>query len=641
MHSAALVGTNGAIDFLCWPHFGSPTVFAAALDPNIGGFFQISARDPQEIRGKQMYWPGTNILVTRFLSQHGMAQLKDFMPVKASLNPAPPSSPGSPPKGNAEIGADAFVWRNAVVRVVEGVRGRIHLILKCYPAFDYARIKHSTILHTDSNGLGFEVVFASTALTLKLIVRCQKEGTLEKVEQVGSGIEATFSVSESAGFATELRVVDDPVLYVNGTNYAQYHAMLYRTVRYWKDWLAQCTYCGAYQEKIHRSALVLKLMTYQSGAIVASLTFGFPEEIGGQRNWDYRYTWIRDSAFTLYALLRIGFKSEAADFMAFIEARCREAKFEAGVSPLQIMYGIHGEHELDETDLRHLAGHFNSRPVYIGNWAWKHLQLDIYGELLDAVYLYNKWGQPISFDFWTHLVKIIDWVCTHWTLNDLSIWEPPLDRVGVEGLPFVYSKLMCWVAIDRALRLADKRSFPVPSRIKWIETRDQIFLEIIDKGWNPNTEAFRLFYGGESLDAAHLLMPLVFFLAPNDPRIVKTLHRISQPVRDGGLMSGGLVYRYQRAQFDDGLPGEEGTFNMCTFWLIESLCRSGGEKVEQGRLLFEQMLTFANHLGLYSEETSKSGLMLGNFPQALTHLTLISAAFNLNRALNSHAPNSA
>jgi len=298
---------------------------------------------------------------------------------------------------------------------------------------------------------------------------------------------------------------------------------------------------------------------------------------------------------------------------------------------------------LAEEELSHLQGHFHSRPIYVGNWAYKHLQMDILGELLDAVYLYNKWGQPISFDFWTHLVKIIDWLCVHWTLDDLSIWEPPLDQHGVAGLPFVYSKLMCWVAIDRALRLAEKRSFPVPSRATWLQTRDQIFLEILDKGWNPDTEAFRLYYGGDSLDAAHLLMPLVFFLAPNDPRFVKTLHRICQPVRDGGLMSGGLVYRYQRAQFDDGLPGEEGTFNMCTFWLIESLCRSGGDKVEEGRLLFEQMLTFANHLGLYSEETSKSGLMLGNFPQALTHLALISAAFNLNRALAQpqHSPTSA
>jgi GH15 family glucan-1,4-alpha-glucosidase len=370
------------------------------------------------------------------------------------------------------------------------------------------------------------------------------------------------------------------------------------------------------------------LLTYEpTGAIIAAPTCSLPEELGGGRNWDYRYTWIRDTSFTLYALLRIGFTAEAGDFMRWLEARCHEIEPDGS---LQIMYGIDGRHTLSEEILDHLEGYKGSRPVRVGNGAYKQLQLDIYGELMDSVYLYNKYGTPISYDLWTYLRQLVNWVCDNWQRQDDGIWEV---RGGQQH--FVYSKLMCWVAVDRGLRLADRRSFPA-DRERWLNIRDQIYEEIMAKGWHPRLQAFVQHYGSEALDAANLLMPLVFFLSPTDPRMLKTLDAIHSPPARGGLVSNSLVYRYNVQQTPDGVDGLEGTFNMCTFWLVEALTRAGKadrSKLEEAQLVFEQMLGYANHLGLYAEETGPSGEALGNFPQAFTHLSLISAAFNLDRTL--------
>ncbi|MCK5495176.1 MAG: glycoside hydrolase family 15 protein, partial [Hyphomicrobiaceae bacterium] len=362
-------------------------------------------------------------------------------------------------------------------------------------------------------------------------------------------------------------------------------------------------------------------------AIVAAPTCSLPEGIGGTRNWDYRFTWIRDAAFTVYAFIRLGFTDEAAQFMHFLTELCKEP---GPNGSLQIMYGIDGRKKLTEETLDHFDGYMGSKPVRIGNGAYDQLQLDIYGELLDAVYLYNKHGAPISYDLWTSLRTLTDWVCDNWQRPDEGIWEV---RGGQQQ--FVYSKLMCWVAVDRSIRLADKRSFPAP-RERWLKVRDEIYEDIMQKGWSESRQAFVQHYGSNLLDAANLMLPLTFFLSPADPRMLSTLDATLLPPEKGGLTANSLVYRYNLGEAADGLDGEEGTFNICTFWLVEALTRAGRhdrKRLEQARLMFERMLGFANHLGLYAEQTGHRGEALGNFPQAFTHLALISSAFNLDRAL--------
>jgi GH15 family glucan-1,4-alpha-glucosidase len=443
-------------------------------------------------------------------------------------------------------------------------------------------------------------------------------------------VAAEFTLNEGQTAIFVLREVAASTGCGTPVSEAQAVEVFHRTVDYWRRWLSRCTYTGRWREMVHRSALALKLLTYEpTGAIVAAATCSLPEDVGGVRNWDYRYTWVRDAAFTLYGLLRIGFTEEAAQFMKWIEARCHEIGPDGS---LQIMYGLDGRHQLTEETLDHLDGYMGSRPVRVGNGAYNQLQLDIYGELMDSVYLFNKYGTPISYDLWVYLRRLINWVCDNWHRQDEGIWEV---RGGAQH--FVYSKLMCWVAIDRGLRLADKRSFPA-DRTRWLTVRDQIYEEIMTKGWNPSRRAFVQHYGAEALDASNLMMPLVFFLSPTDERMLQTLDATNQPPAKGGLVSNSLVYRYNLEHTDDGLEGEEGSFNICTFWLVEALTRAGRNdprRLNEARLMFEQMLGYANHLGLYAEETGPSGEALGNFPQAFTHLALISAAFNLDRALGS------
>jgi GH15 family glucan-1,4-alpha-glucosidase len=294
------------------------------------------------------------------------------------------------------------------------------------------------------------------------------------------------------------------------------------------------------------------------------------------------------------------------------------------------MYGIDGRAQLPEFELPHLEGYRGSRPVRVGNAAHRQLQLDIYGELMDSAYLFNKYGTPLGYDAWKDLSRLVNWVADNWSRADEGIWEV---RGGRRH--FVFSRLMCWVALDRGLRLADKRSFPA-DRARWLRVRDEIYEEIMQKGWDDKRRAFVQAYGSPALDASNLLMPLVFFTAPNDPRMLATIDAVRQPLFEGGLSAGGLVYRYDPRETPDGLAGDEGTFNMCSFWLVEALTRAGRtdpRRLEEARLLFEEMLGYANHLGLYAEQTGPRGEALGNFPQAFTHLALISAAFNLDRTL--------
>ncbi len=594
MQTAALIGTDGAIDWYCYPHFDSPSIFAAILDEHKGGHFKIAPiKDDTTL--KQYYWPDTNVLVTRFLSADGVGQIVDYMPVGGR--------PGDPGEG----------W---LVRRVQVVRGAMGFRMECVPAFDYGRGKHET--NISDTGACFEGPSLSMGLVAKVPLKPFKAGVGSAEFTLQQGETAVFVLREiSPGGGCGLAPPDE-----------EEFALFDTTVSYWHHWISQCTYTGRWREPVYRSALALKLMTYEpTGAIVASPTCSLPEDIGGERNWDYRYTWIRDAAFTLYGFMRIGFTEEAAAFFQYLKERSQEPNPDGS---LQIMYGVDGRHELKEEILDHLEGYRGSRPVRIGNGAYEQLQLDIYGELLDSTYLYNKYGASIGYDEWLSIRSLIEYVCQNWDRKDEGIWEVRGPRQH-----FVFSKLMCWVALDRGVRLADKRSLPA-DRSRWLDVRDQIYEDIIEKGWSENRQAFVQYYGSDALDASNLIMPLVFFMGPNDPRMMKTLEAMLQPPDRGGLVSNNLVYRYKVDETDDGLSGTEGTFNMCTFWLVEALARAGKTdppKLRQARLMFEEMLGYANHLGLYAEETGSCGEALGNFPQAFTHLSLISAAFNLDRAL--------
>jgi len=596
MHSAALVGVDGSIDWYCHPHFDSPSVFCAILDDEKGGRFGIAPLQAN-VTQKQYYWPDTNVLVTRFLSPDGVGQVIDYMPVGI-------------PEGEA-----GSHW---LIRRVQVVRGTMAFRMECHPAFNYARHTHETSVTSDG------AAFHSPDLSLGLVSEVP-------IEANGSGVSAEFTLENGQSAIFVLREIPRGSECGPGISLGQEFELFESTAEWWRHWLNQCTYTGRWREAVHRSVLALKLMTFEpTGAIVASPTTSLPEHMGGARNWDYRYTWIRDAAFTLYAFIRVGFTDEAARFGQFLRQRIREPEQDGS---LQIMYGIDGRHELLEETLDHLEGYGGSGPVRIGNGAHNQLQLDIYGELMDATYLANKYGPPVAHDGWIWMRRMIDWVCDNWQLEDEGIWEVRGPRQH-----FVYSKLMCWVALDRALRLADKRSFPA-DRGRWLGVRDRIYEQIFALGWNEERGAFVQHYGSDSLDASNLIMPLVFFISPNDPRMLSTMDAVLQPFHQGGLTENNLVHRYNVYETDDGLEGEEGSFNMCTFWLVEALARAGRrdpERLKRARLMFEEMLGYANHLGLYAEMTGPQGEALGNFPQAFTHLSLISAAFNLDRALGRH-----
>jgi len=589
MRTVALVSRTGCIDWFCYPNFDSPSVFGSILDAGKGGHFRIYPLVSENTH-KQIYWPDTNVLVTRFLAREGVGEIVDYMPVVAR-------------RGR---GCDG------IIRRVKAVRGEMPFRLECHPAFNYARDAHD--LELTEGSANFRSPNLSLRLRSKVPLKRQGTGVIADFK-LKAGESTTFEI---CGMVDGQSAIAEP----------ESDEMFRLTVDYWRRWLSQCTYHGRWREMVYRSALLLKLLTYEpTGAIVAAPTCSLPEAIGGGRNWDYRYTWIRDAAFTLYGLLRVGFTTEAAQFMEFLDARCHEMKPDG---TLQVMYGIDGRHVLTEKTLDHLDGYKGSRPVRIGNGAYRQLQLDIYGEMMDSIYLFNKYGTPISYDLWTYLRRLTNWLCDHWRLKDEAIWEVRGGR-----RQFVYSKLMCWVAVDRALRLAEKRSFPADRR-QWLRTRDEIYQTLMTKGWSAKRNSFVQSFGSDALDASTLMMPLVFFVSPTDPRMLSTIAAINRPPSEGGLVSDGLVFRYDLKESPDGLVGVESTFNICTFWLVEALTRAGRTdpgRLDDARLLFEQMLGYANHLGLYAEQTGLQGQAVGNFPQAFTHLALISAAFNLDRTL--------
>jgi GH15 family glucan-1,4-alpha-glucosidase len=583
LHSIALVGTDGRIDWYCCPSFDSASIFGAILDKDRGGFYRIAPVVDDWVP-KQLYFPDTNVLITRFLTPGGVGEVQDFMP----------------------IGTGGAEHRHRLIRRVLGVRGEMRFRVVVQPRFNYGRDAHETFFH--EAGVLFRSPELSMALETRVPLRFADDGAYG---------EFTLLPGETATFVLE----QVPENYVpRKYSEAETREAFESTVQYWRRWLAQSRYQGRWREMLNRSALTLKLMTYRpTGAIVAAPTTSLPEHIGGERNYDYRYTWIRDAAFSLYALLRLGFTEEASAFMGWLTERFREPR-PAEAGPLQIMYGIDGRSELEEDVLEHLEGYRGSRPVRIGNAAADQLQLDIYGELVDSVYLYNRDASPIHHAAWMDLTRIVEWVCENWDQADEGIWEV---RSGRQN--FTYSRLMSWVAIERAIRIATQRG--LPSQLgRWRASRDAIYHQIMARGWNEDKQAFVQHYDTDVLDAGLLVMPLVKFIAPTDPQWLSTLDAISK-----SLVSDSLVYRYDVDVSPDGLTGEEGTFSICTFWYVEALARAG--RLDEARLAFEKMLTYANHLGLYSEEIGPTGEALGNFPQAFTHLALISSGHFLDRAL--------
>jgi GH15 family glucan-1,4-alpha-glucosidase len=588
LHTVALVGLDGSIDWCCLPRFDSPSVFAAILDQRQGGYCKLGAT--YQATRKQMYLPETNVLLTRFLSWEGVGEVTDFMPVHANAR-------------KTQV--------HQIVRTARAVRGAVRFRLECLPAFDFARAAHEVCVL--NQGALFHAGSAHLALLSPVPLQREDAGVFaEFVLQEGET--ATFVLRFSDQNAEGL--LDAP---------APGDEALHETVIFWREWLDQSSYQGRWREMVQRSALVLKLLTYRpTGAIVAAPTCSLPEEVGGSRNWDYRYVWIRDAAYTVYAFLRLGFVEEAAQFMDWLQKRVREEEQING--PLNVMYGIDGRHELPEQSLDHLDGYKGSRPVRVGNGAYNQLQLDIYGEVIDSLYLCDKYVSPVSYDLWKQIRRMLDWVSRSWELPDEGIWEV---RGGRQH--FVYSKMQCWVALDRGLRMAQARGLPV-DRLRLRTERDRIYETVMEKGWNPAKRSFVQYFGSDAIDASNLLMPQVFFISPKDPRILHTLDRVMQE-----LVSDSLVHRYRVGEgADDGQVGKEGTFSMCTFWLVEALASAG--RMDEARFIFEKMLTYANHLGLYAEQIGPSGEALGNFPQALTHLALISAAFNLDRRLGAKRP---
>jgi GH15 family glucan-1,4-alpha-glucosidase len=594
LQTAALVATDATVDWFCCPRFDSPSVFASLLDADKGGYFRI-APDRDDFVSRQLYLPETAVLTTRFMTPDGVGEVHDFMPVIT---------------GKATD-------RHRLVRMLGVPRGTMRFAMDLEPRFDYGRQKHT--LTISDRGAMFEA--DGMRLTLHTVGKRRTgdaDGHEVQVSRRGDGLHATWTLREGETTGVVLESMGGQP---RGLSPSELIGLFDDTSRFWRDWLSRSTYTGRWRDVVSRSAMTLKLMTYApTGAPVAAPTAGLPEQIGGERNWDYRYTWIRDASFSIYVLLGLGYTEEATAFGAWMQDRVAEG---AGTSsgPLKIMYRVDGTSDLTEETLDNLEGWRGSRPVRIGNGAADQLQLDIYGEAMDGVFLGDEHDLQIDYDGWLALSYIINWVCEHWDQPDAGIWET---REGPQD--FTYSRFQCWVALDRAIRLAQRHGQPA-DLTRWTSQRNQIYNQIMKRGWNPKVGAFTQHYGTQVLDSSLLLMPLMGFVAPRDRRWLSTLKAM-----DSALVSDSLVYRYNPSVSPDGLHGREGTFSLCTFWYVDALARAG--RLEDAVVTFEKMHTYANHLGLYSEEIGLTGEQLGNFPQAFSHLALISAAMNLDSQLD-------
>ena len=593
LQTAALVTNDGNVDWFCCPRFDSPSIFASLLDAQGGGHFRI-APDRDDYVSKQLYLPDSAVLVTRFMTPDGVGEVIDFMPVIT---------------GKA-------TGRHRLARMLKVPRGTMRFAMDLQPRFDYARQSHTTEL--SENGAVFRSEDAE--LTLHTVGRRGQglDDAAPRLQRDGDGIRATWTLREGQVGGVVLESAGGPPRRMQPWDLER---LADDTASFWRSWLHHSTYTGRWREMVARSAMTLKLMTYApTGAPVAAPTTGLPEQVGGERNWDYRYTWIRDGSFSIYALLGLGYVEEAAHFGGWLRDRITEQR-ENGSRPLKIMYRVDGSSDLAEEELKHFEGWRGSRPVRIGNGAADQLQLDIYGEVMDAAALGDTHGLEIAHQGWLAIARMMDWLADNWNQPDEGIWET---RGGRKD--FTYGRFQSWVALDRAIKLAERHGRPA-NVIRWIEERDHVYEQVMAQGWNSRTSAFTQHYDSDVLDSSLLLMPLMGFVAPRDPLWLSTL----DAMRDK-LVSDSLVYRYNPGASPDGLAGSEGTFSLCTFWYVDALARAG--QLDEARLVFEKMHTYASDLGLYSEEISSTGEQLGNFPQAFSHLSLINAAINLDHQLD-------
>jgi GH15 family glucan-1,4-alpha-glucosidase len=594
LQTAALVTTEGTIDFFCCPRFDSPSVFCSLLDAEKGGYFRVSPVADSYVT-KQLYLPNTAMLITRFMTPDGVGEVLDFMPVIE----------GKPTD------------RHRLVRYLRVARGTMTFRIEVQPRFDYGRASH-TVEVTDAGA-----VFRTTGgmeLTMHTAGRPASAEDRGKVERAGDGLLGTISMREGeSGRGVVLESMGGPPQLIEP---AELERLADDTAAYWKAWLRRSTYTGRWREMVTRSAMTLKLMTYEpTGAPVAASTLGLPEQAGGERNWDYRYTWIRDGSLSMHALANLGYLEEAARFGAWLRDRVVEAAGRNGTGPVKIMYRVDGSSDLTEETLDHFEGWRGSRPVRVGNGAADQLQLDIYGEAADAIMVGDQAGLPIAYEGWLALTKVVDWVADNWDQPDEGVWET---RGGRKN--FTYGRFQCWVALDRAIKLAQRHGRPA-NLAKWVAARDALYNQVMTRGWNDKVKAFTQHYDTEVLDSILLFMPIEDFISPTDPRWLSTLDGM-----DKELVSDSLVYRYNPAASPDGLHGDEGTFSLCTFLYVDALARAG--RLDDAVLTFEKMFTYGNHLGLFSEEIDSTGGQLGNFPQAFTHLALINSAITLNRELD-------
>ncbi|HEX7003355.1 MAG TPA: glycoside hydrolase family 15 protein [Trueperaceae bacterium] len=596
LRTVALVGRDGSMDWCCLPELDRPSIFAAILDSRKGGRFRVAPVGAE--RGEQRYLDDTNVLRTEFRTERGEVEVTDFMPLNESI-----------------VGAGDPYTSPTIYRSVECTGGEVDLEIEWSPRFDYARSR----TRLEVRG---EAVVARSEDELAVLAGLPPSA---RPETDGSELRARLTLR-----AGEML----PLVMHYGAERARADRetvarLLSRTVDVWREWVDSRTETGRlegfepeWRPLVARAELTLKLLTHpDTGAIAAAATTSLPERIGGVRNWDYRYCWIRDSAFTAQALFSLGHHDAALDFL---EWTARVAMTEGQKKPhLQIMYGLHGETELDEVELDHLEGYRCSQPVRIGNAAAGQEQHDIYGELLASAFEFVRHGGELDDPVTGFLSKVADRASAVWRQPDAGIWE-------VRGGPqhFVYSKVMCWVALDRAVTLA--RKFGLPGDVsRWERERDEIKRVVLAEGYDEERRSFVQTFGSQALDASNLLIPVMGFLPFDDLRVQNTIDRTLEE-----LTSEGVVYRYHA---DDGLPGREGAFGLTTFWLVDALTLSG--RHEKALELFEGMLGRANHLGLYAEEFDpETGAFLGNFPQGFSHIGLINSALYLSRSRGRKAP---